>query len=65
MFWMRLYLIFLMGVYHVDGWRVWRRLPKLSPVLIYMPTGEFLARYGEGAGRRPRRQAGPARPDPR
>ena len=62
MFWMRLYLIFLMGIYHADGFRVWRRLPKLSPVLIYMPTAQFLARYADApaeGGRRRRERPGP------
>jgi peptidoglycan/xylan/chitin deacetylase (PgdA/CDA1 family) len=46
MFWMRLYLIFLMAVYHAQGFRVFLRLARLKPVLIWMTQEEYLARYG-------------------
>lgn len=46
---MRLYLIFLMAVFHHQGLGVLRRAARLKPVLIYMTRQEFLARYGPGA----------------
>jgi peptidoglycan/xylan/chitin deacetylase (PgdA/CDA1 family) len=58
MFWMRLYLIGLMAIYHAEGVRVLRRARRLHPVLIIMPRDRFLERYGPEAGRgrdRPRR----------
>jgi peptidoglycan/xylan/chitin deacetylase (PgdA/CDA1 family) len=49
MFWMRLYLILLMAIYHSEGVRVLRRMGRLKPVLIYMTRDRFLARYGPDA----------------
>ncbi len=46
---MRLYLIFLLVVFHRQGLGVLRRLARLKPILIYMTRQEFLARYGPGA----------------
>ena len=49
---MRIYLIFLMVVFHRQGLRVLRRLARLKPVLIYMTRQEFVARYGLGVSPR-------------
>lgn len=42
---MRLYLIFLMAVFHRQGFRVLARARRLKPVLIYMSRDELRQRY--------------------
>lgn len=42
---MRLYLVFLMAIFHRQGFRVFRRLPRLKPVWVWMEVEPFLERF--------------------
>jgi len=52
MWFMRLYLVFLMAIFHRQGFRVLRRLPRLKPVGVWMPLPEFLERFDPPDGPR-------------
>ncbi len=39
------YLVFLMAVYHRDGWKTLRRFRHLKPVMILMARDVFIQRY--------------------
>lgn len=60
MFFMRLYLVLLMAVFHNQGFAVLKRLPKLKPVLVYLPRERFLVLYGTAKGARRGKRQPPA-----
>lgn len=43
--WLWIYLIVLMAVYHEAGWSTLRRFGRLEPVLVLMSARSFLSRY--------------------
>src|SRR5579875_1470986 len=42
---MRVYLVFLMAVFHRGGFRVFRRFRRLRPVWVWLPRDAFVARF--------------------
>lgn len=53
---MWIYLVFLMAIYHRDGWKTLRRFRHLKPVMVLMERQEFVERYSRprNRGRSPR-----------
>ncbi len=53
---MWIYLVFLMAIYHRDGWKTLRRFRHLKPVMVLIERQEFVERYSRprNRGRGPR-----------
>ncbi len=45
MWFMRIYLVFLMAVFHRQGFRVFTRFARLRPIWVWLPREQFLARF--------------------
>ena len=45
MWFMRIYLVFLMAIFHRQGFRVFARFARLRPIWVWLPREEFLARF--------------------